>query len=150
MSKLKEANIKVVMLTGDKQETAISIARQAGVISEHLTVSQLMILSAKLPSDTSDPKALEKSMSRLQKKINQFVEKCVKRRLDLMDDELTTEEVTTVNREALIARNMNIKVSRIGGTSPFQSPENALIINGDALEMCLHEALIEDFILLFQ
>src|SRR5690606_31771837 len=45
ISKLKEANIKVIMLTGDKQETAVSIGRQSGIIPDSLNHNELMFLN---------------------------------------------------------------------------------------------------------
>ena len=47
--KLKDAKIKVVMLTGDKQETAISIGRRSLIIGANITDKELMCLSAQAP-----------------------------------------------------------------------------------------------------
>eukprot|EP01083_Nonionella_stella_P007882 22688_1 len=103
IDKLAEAQIKVIMLTGDKQETAVSIGRQSHMIQSD---SKLMFLSA------NSKQNMDKQQRKVDKKVDKFL-------------------------------------SQIEAEAENEAQANALILNGDALEMCLHPLIIDSFMLLF-
>ncbi len=79
--KLKAPKIKVIMLTGDKQETAVSIARQSLIIGSNILDSQLMYLQSKSIIQ-KDINQFEKQMRRIDKKLTNFINKINERLQD--------------------------------------------------------------------
>eukprot|EP00484_Ammonia_sp_Unknown_P031049 CAMPEP_0197028748 /NCGR_PEP_ID=MMETSP1384-20130603/8357_1 /TAXON_ID=29189 /ORGANISM="Ammonia sp." /LENGTH=983 /DNA_ID=CAMNT_0042457793 /DNA_START=20 /DNA_END=2971 /DNA_ORIENTATION=- len=124
--KLKAAQIKVIMLTGDKQETAVSIGRQSLIIGSNLHESELMFLAARQPSNPKDYASLDKQMRRIDKKLSHLLEKCKQEQQQATHDHDAKQQV-----------------------QELQDKQPALILNGDALEMCLHRELVAKFIALF-
>ena len=98
------------MMTGVKQETAISIGRQWRIIGANITDKELMWLSAQAPTAATPAHDKEQRLCRLEKKMRQFISKC----------------------EPSLSHH-----SPLDETDATVDKQPALILNGDALEMCL-------------
>ena len=96
-----------------------------------------MFLQARTPSNPKDIDALEKQMRRVDKKLKTFTKKC--------EDQIKNNYA---NDNSMYPTKQSHHT--IDETDATIDKQPALILNGDALEMCLHPQLVDKFITLFE